>query len=142
MSLILAIAEYLRDGDYPQGEEHWALVATSPDSPLVEVFQIAGNIDTYYYDTKSANILTSRSLCGGVAIGEIPLENVESLKTHLATAVTIVHGDPQWNCQRWIIKVVRELRDHRDMVTISPHGGRAIRILLGYMTGNALKLAI
>ena len=118
----LAIAQYQRQG-FPDGYEHWALVAAVPGKPDVQVFQIEGNTDTYYFATKIVKVLRSNSLQGGYevgrVVGEVSLEsdNVQWLKTHLAT-LPIVHNDPNWHCQRWVIDAIRDLQGHKDRVEI------------------------
>ncbi|KAI0351278.1 hypothetical protein OH77DRAFT_941403 [Trametes cingulata] len=117
----LCIAEYMREGlpDY-----HWALVAAIPYNTRTRIFQIVGGAASYGYQTKEVNILSSKTLCGGCEVGEVlgeaslSSDNVRWLETHLATAVTIVRNDPKWNCQTWVIEVLRELREHTDKVSI------------------------
>lgn len=130
MLLVLAIAQYEREG-FPAGEEHWALVTASSTTSQGQVFQVVGNTDTYGYNTKTVVIRASHHLCGGVAIGEVPTQNVEWLKTYLSTAVTIVHGNPNWHCQRWVIEAIRKLQEETSMVTIYPNfSERAVRARL------------
>ena len=123
----LAIAQYDRPGHpSPPGHEHWALVVAIPGAPSQaggwQVFQIVGNTDTYCYQTKAFCETERALLCGGCAVGELlqGAEGVEWLKDHLESAVEIVRGDPAWNCQRWVVEVVRELRQHPDRVAVLP----------------------
>ncbi|KAI0364575.1 hypothetical protein BV20DRAFT_1057141 [Pilatotrama ljubarskyi] len=129
----LCIAEYIREG---LPDCHWALVAAIPSNPRTRIFQIVGGTASYGYHTKEVPILASKTLCGGCEVGEVlgeaslTSDNVRWLETHLATAVTIVRNDPKWNCQTWVIEVLRELQEHADKVRIYPVDTAQIRAKL------------
>ncbi|KAI8974759.1 hypothetical protein BD414DRAFT_392001, partial [Trametes punicea] len=106
----LAIAQYKRDG-FPHGAEHWSLVAAAPGNELVDIFEIVGNTDTYTFSAKrNVRISRSRTLRGGCKVGEIDTANIGWLEDHLATSITIIHNDPNWHCQTWVIEAIRELQ--------------------------------
>ena len=81
MSFILAVAQYKRGRDAPDGAEHWALVTTSPSAGSTQAYEILGNTDSYVYRTKQVDLTRSSSLQGGVVVGKIPEANIEWLKT-------------------------------------------------------------
>ncbi|KAH9897644.1 hypothetical protein C8Q73DRAFT_787901 [Cubamyces lactineus] len=119
MKLLLAIAQYDRRG-FPQGYEHWSLVAAVPTKEEAYIFDVVGNTDTFTYQTKAkVRLLRSSSLCGGYVVGEVDETYVDWLKDHLAT-IPVVRNDPTWNCQVWVISAIRELQQCPDKVTIRP----------------------
>ncbi|KAI0333964.1 hypothetical protein GY45DRAFT_1243548 [Cubamyces sp. BRFM 1775] len=119
MKLLLAIAQYVRDG-YPPGYEHWSLVAIAPASEHAHVFEVVGNTDTFAYAPKEKmRLLRSKSLCGGCKVGEMDEAHIEWLRNYLAE-IPIIHNDPAWHCQTWVISATRELQQHPEKVTIVP----------------------
>ncbi|KAI0326736.1 hypothetical protein GY45DRAFT_1258349 [Cubamyces sp. BRFM 1775] len=119
MKLRLAIAQYIRPG-HPAGHEHWALVAFTPSNPESYVFQVVGNTDTFRYKPMAnVKLLRSQKLCGGYEVGEVDEAQIQWLTAHLGT-LPIVHNDPTWHCQAWVISAIRELQQFPDKVTIFP----------------------
>ncbi|OSC99533.1 hypothetical protein PYCCODRAFT_1460751 [Trametes coccinea BRFM310] len=109
--------------------EHWALVVMSPGKRSVLLFQLAGNLDTFHFETMEvSDVLAIAGLCGGCRVGEIAADGLEHLTSTLATQRIILH-DRMWDCQDWLYEALRTLKEE---------GGGPVKID-GWLTERDLR---
>ena len=91
---------------------HWALTfktSGSDERPVGNIYNAAGNIDTFCYEAQR-NIPIRHDLWrGSLAVGRIPVESLDHFE-HILSQNPIVRHDPEWNCQNRVWAALRELR--------------------------------
>jgi len=91
---------------------HWALTirtAGTGSNPYGNIYNAAGNIDTFYYEVLHDVPLTNANWRGDLPVGTIKKEDLSRVEEILSTVPTVRH-DFKWNCQNWIWAALRELR--------------------------------
>lgn len=125
-NLTLAVAQYKIEG-FSWPKVHVALVAFAPGHPKAYIYQLWGNTDTFAFRYNEVDyLLKSRSIQGGVKIGEVGPEAVRTgwLRQVLESRVVIRRRDLSYNCVTWLLDAVRELQQHRPQVFITPDFSR------------------
>lgn len=91
---------------------HWALTiktAGSLEAPLGNIYNAAGNIDTFYYETIYNVPLKNANWRGDLPVGIITRDALP-LVENLFAWNEVVRRDCNWNCQNWVYTALRELR--------------------------------
>jgi len=91
---------------------HWAITVKTEgtdEAPVGNIYNAAGNIDTFYYESSFNVPLKNANWRGALEVGLVPhdgLSNVEQILSQVA----VVRHDFNWNCQNWVWASLRELR--------------------------------
>ncbi|KAI0932315.1 hypothetical protein AcW1_000523 [Taiwanofungus camphoratus] len=91
---------------------HWAITvktAGSDNTPIGMVYNAAGNIDTFFYETVANVSLKNTNWRGALTVGSLPKEILPNVE-RVFSQVPIVRHDYNWNCQNWVWASLRELR--------------------------------
>ena len=117
---ILVIAQQDLQGHHRR-TEHWALIVLDPDSPTsraADVFQLAGNMDTFHFEAiRVPDVLKMAELCGGCRLGDVAEDAVDNLRRWLEQR-PVVHYDRLWDCQDWLLEAVWALKEESGWVTV------------------------
>ncbi|KIY73453.1 hypothetical protein CYLTODRAFT_241343 [Cylindrobasidium torrendii FP15055 ss-10] len=108
--------------------EHWGLAAlTSVDKGTMRVFQVAGNMDSFEFEACHHNT-AERDFLGGVHVGNVSAADgeLEKLEQRLRN-INVKKGDPDWDCQSWVIDALQELRMAETGIVFAGMSERAIR---------------
>ncbi|KZT06874.1 uncharacterized protein LAESUDRAFT_725627 [Laetiporus sulphureus 93-53] len=101
-----------KDSDGKVFPLHWALtIITSDigDEPSGNIYNAAGNIDTYYFDQHNDVPLRDANWRGDLPIGTIRQADLADAERILAD-VEITRHHTNWNCQNWVWASIRALR--------------------------------
>ncbi|KAI9060632.1 hypothetical protein FKP32DRAFT_1595373 [Trametes sanguinea] len=85
----------------------------SPGNRSVHLLQLAGNMDTFHFETMQVpDVLAITDLCGGCHVGEIRVaaDGLGRLIDKLQ-AQPIIHCDRMWDCQDWLLEALRALKE-------------------------------
>ena len=91
---------------------HWALTyqtSGTDDRPVGNVYNAAGNIDTFCYEGSKDVPIRHDGWRGSLTVGRIPVDALDQFERILAE-IPITRHDPEWNCQNWVWYGLRELR--------------------------------
>ncbi|KAI8980686.1 hypothetical protein BD414DRAFT_492953 [Trametes punicea] len=109
---VLVVAQQDLQGHHRR-TEHWALVVVSPTSRAVDVLQLAGNMDTFHFESLHVpDVLKIANLCGGCRIGEVATDSIGKLQDMLGAQRIVLH-DRMWDCQDWLLEAVRTLKEEK-----------------------------
>ncbi|CCM00935.1 uncharacterized protein FIBRA_02982 [Fibroporia radiculosa] len=92
---------------------HWALTIRTSGSdarPIGKIYNAAGNIDTFFYETLSDAPLTNSNWRGDLKVGNIPADALPAMERILEGEVPVVRNNYNWNCQNWVWSALRRLR--------------------------------
>ncbi|KAI0351277.1 hypothetical protein OH77DRAFT_1429791 [Trametes cingulata] len=108
---VLVVAQQDLQGHHRR-TEHWALVVFAPPSRAADILQLAGNMDTFHFESfHIPDILQLAELCGGQPVGHIAADGgVERLREWLK-GQRVVHQDRMWDCQDWVLEAIRALKE-------------------------------
>ncbi|CDO76608.1 hypothetical protein BN946_scf184868.g22 [Trametes cinnabarina] len=80
---LLVVAQQDLQGHHRR-TEHWSLIVISPPSRAPDLLQLAGNMDTFHFETMQVpDVLTIAGLCGGCPVGDIAADSLDKLKDKL-----------------------------------------------------------
>ncbi|EED78422.1 predicted protein [Postia placenta Mad-698-R] len=111
----LNITQSWRGRDYQGGlmPLHWAITvktASIDGKPVGNVYNAAGNIDSFMYDAPVNVLLQDANWRGNLKICSIPQTYLPEL-TRLFSEVPVERYNPDWNCQNWVWGAVHALRE-------------------------------
>lgn len=96
-----------------QGEpHHWSIfVEKDVEKEEGAIFDITGNSSNYVYRHKGkVSMKRSNKYEGRVAVGSmLTTDKRDGEVDKLLKALPIVHNDPHWNCQNWVLKALHEM---------------------------------
>lgn len=91
---------------------HWAITvqtAGTDQAPVGNIYNAAGNIDTFYYEVLHDVPLDNANWRGGLTVATIQKEDLVRVEKIFSGVPTFRH-DFKWNCQNWVWAALRELR--------------------------------
>lgn len=91
---------------------HWAITlqtAGTDTAPVGNIYNAAGNIDTFYYDVSHNVPLVNANWRGSLAVATIRKIDLAKVEKVFSRIPTFRH-DFNWNCQNWVWTALRELR--------------------------------
>ncbi|KZT27045.1 hypothetical protein NEOLEDRAFT_1061803 [Neolentinus lepideus HHB14362 ss-1] len=100
-----------------KGAKHWALLIPEANNRDYTAYQVTGSTDTY--EVKPPELVRpeiSKSYMGKVEVGEINANQQEQFAT-VTLNVPIVRGNTHWNCQNWVIEVLKTMKENGFQVT-------------------------
>jgi len=110
-SYVLHVAQKWR-GEDSMGKRlplHWALTIKTAGSDIGNIYNAAGNIDTFHYEALTNTPLKDVNYRGSLLVGTIPRESLPEVE-QLLSQVPVIRHDYNWNCQNWVWSGIRELR--------------------------------
>ena len=115
---LLVVAQQDLQGHHRR-TEHWGLIVLDlPPSHAADVFQLAGNMDTFHFEAfRAPDVLKISELCGGYCVGDVAVDSVEKLHKWLEER-RVVHYDRMWDCQDWLLEAVWALKEESGWVAI------------------------
>lgn len=134
--LPLLVVQYAISGN-TRRTEHWALAAvTDIDQSSARIFHMKGNTDTFALDVLDVpNITKSRSYRGGFQVGEISGSRLHDLELWV-TQIPVHRNNPKWDCQTWVIEMLREMHMDGRAVVFDGVSESGIRKALGEEMAN------
>lgn len=73
------------------------------------IWEIAGGISSYAFVPRTVDAFnTELNFYGGVHIGNVTDEQEYDVEMLLRT-IPVVRGDPNWDCQVWVLKAIRKI---------------------------------
>ncbi|KAI0364576.1 hypothetical protein BV20DRAFT_834173 [Pilatotrama ljubarskyi] len=108
---LLVVAQQDLQGHHRR-TEHWALAVLAPPSHAADILQLAGNMDTFHFESFHVpDILKITELCGGCPVGDIAAEGGVKRLRELLKGQRVVHQDRMWDCQDWVLEAIRALKE-------------------------------
>lgn len=134
--LPLLVVQYAISGNIRR-TEHWALAAvTDIDQSSARIFHMKGNTDTFSLDVLDVpNLTKSRSYRGGFQVGEISGSRLRDLERWV-TQIPVHRNNPKWDCQTWVIEMLREMHMDGRAVVFDGISESRIRKALGEEMAN------
>ncbi|KAH9835646.1 uncharacterized protein C8Q71DRAFT_89583 [Rhodofomes roseus] len=93
---------------------HWAITVKTDGTegdPTGNIYNAAGNIDTFSYEVIHDVPLTNANWRGDLPVATINKEDLPKVEEIFADVPTVRH-DYKWNCQNWVWAALRELRSN------------------------------
>jgi len=91
---------------------HWALtvkISGTDDEPVGNLYNAAGNIDTFFYERLTGISLRNPNWRGSLLVCTFPEDQLLVLE-EIMSETPVIRLDYNWNCQNWVWTSLRGLR--------------------------------
>ena len=98
--------------EHPDDPHHWAIfVEKDAEKEEGAIFDITGTSANYVYRHKGrVSLKRSNKYEGRVAVGSmLGTDKRDGEVDKLLKAIPIVHNDPRWNCQNWVLEALHKM---------------------------------